>query len=190
MSADAAAVAGALQVRWTNVDDPVAAPVLADLSRRYTELYGDDARREMDRYGMADFAAPDGGLLVLVADDGAVAAGALRRYDATTAEFKRMWTRADHRRRGLARRVLAELESGALDRGYTSVYLTTGSRQQDAAQLYVATGYTPHFDRSLLTAAPEQFRELPFTKQLGTDVHSGPTSRVPLTGSRYCRHGE
>jgi len=166
VSAESSPVAGDLQVRWTNVDDPVAAPVLQDLSRRYTDLYGDGALREMDRYGVPDFAAPDGGLLVLVADDGAVAAGALRRYDATTAEFKRMWTREDHRRRGLARRVLAGLESEARDRGYTSVHLTTGSRQQDAAQLYVATGYTPHFDRALLTAAPEEFRELPFTKQL------------------------
>lgn len=169
-----------LQVCWTALDDPAAGPVLADLARHYTRLYGDGARREMDRYDASEFSAPDGGFLLLLADDGPVAAGAFRRYDATTAEFKRMWTRADRRRRGLARRVLAELEAGAAARGYTSVHLTTGSRQQDAAQLYVAAGYTPHFDGALLTAAPAEFRELPFSKLLrpaGTPgVHNTPAA--------------
>lgn len=153
--------------RWTTLDDPLVAPALDDLGRRYRDLYGENARHEISRYAADEFAAPDGGFLVLVDERGdAVAAGGFRRYDATTAEFKRMWTRADHRRRGLARRVLSELEDACRERGYTAVHLTTGSRQQDAAQLYAATGYTPLFERALLTTAPADFRELPFTKRL------------------------
>jgi len=166
VAAERAAEPTDLRLCWTTQDDPAAAPVLADLARHYTRLYGEGAQREMARYAPREFAAPDGGFLLLLADDGPVAAGAFRRHDATTAEFKRMWTRADRRRRGLARRVLAELEAGVRARGYTSVHLTTGSRQQDAAQLYVAAGYTPRFDRALLTTAPADFRELPFSKVL------------------------
>ncbi|MGY1643959.1 GNAT family N-acetyltransferase [Geodermatophilus sp. SYSU D00703] len=57
-----------------------------------------------------------------------------------------MWTAAAHRRRGLARRVLAELETRAAARGYTRVYLTTGLRQPEAEALYLAAGWTPLFD--------------------------------------------
>lgn len=155
-----------LRLCWTSLDDPAAAPALADLADLYTRLYGEIAQQEIHRYGPREFTAPDGGFLLLLADDGPVAAGAFRHYDAATAEFKRMWTRPDRRRRGLARRVLAELEAAARARGYTSVHLTTGSRQQDAAQLYVAAGYTPQFDRAMLTTAPAEFRELPFSKLL------------------------
>ncbi len=161
-----AGATGQLEVRWTTVADPLAAPVLDDLRDRYVALYGEGAHAEMSRYAAAEFAAPDGGFVLLVEDGAAVAAGAFRRRDASTAEVKRMWTRSDRRRRGLARRVLAELEDAAVRRGYSEVYLTTGSSQQDAAGLYVAAGYTPHFPLELLAAPPDTFRELPFTKRL------------------------
>ena len=60
-----------------------------------------------------------------------------------TAEYKRIWTSSAHRRRGLSRRVLAELETRAVDAGYERLYLTTGPRQPEAAALYLATGFTP-----------------------------------------------
>ncbi len=120
----------------------------------------------MTRYPAGEFASPDGDFLLLLEGAAAVAAGGFRRLDATTAEVKRMWTRPDRRRRGLARRMLAELEAAARDRGYDGMYLSTGSSQQDAAALYVAAGYTPLFAEQLLHAAPEQFRELGFRKTL------------------------
>ncbi|WP_159796239.1 GNAT family N-acetyltransferase [Puerhibacterium puerhi] len=65
-----------------------------------------------------------------------------------TAELKRIWTHSAHRRRGLARIVLTELEQRARERGYRRVYLTTGPRQPEAVRLYLATGYTPLFNPS------------------------------------------
>lgn len=158
--------AGFPAVRWTGADDPLAAPVLDDLRDTYVAPYGPGAHQELGRYAATEFRAPDGGFLLLLEGGAAVAAGAFRRRDASTAEVKRMWTRADRRRQGLARRVLAELEVEAHRRGYTGVYLTTGSSQQDAAALYLAAGYTPHFPRELLLSPPATFRELPFTKPL------------------------
>lgn len=86
-----------------------------------------------------------------------------------------MWTRSDLRRRGLARRVLSELESAAHASGYRRIRLSTGSSQQDAAALYVAAGYTPGFPHHLLTTAPDRFRELPFSKDLPVGQASGPS---------------
>jgi GNAT superfamily N-acetyltransferase len=71
-----------------------------------------------------------------------VTGGAFRRFDDQTAELKRIWTDSGHRRRGLARALLDELEAEITVRGYRRVYLTTGDRQPEAEALYLATGYT------------------------------------------------
>jgi hypothetical protein len=57
---------------------------------------------------------------------------------------------------------VAELERIARLRGYSRVYLTTGWRQPEAVALYLATGYTPLYDRSLPAEAvgPHPFEKL------------------------------
>jgi GNAT superfamily N-acetyltransferase len=144
------AVEPALQVVRVHPDDPLAAPLFAELAVEYDSRYGDlfgGAGEELARYPAAEFLPPDGELVLLVQDGVPVAGGAFRRHaDPGTAEVKRMWTAAAHRRRGLARRVLAELEARAAARGYTRMYLTTGPRQPEAKALYLAAGWTPLFD--------------------------------------------
>jgi GNAT superfamily N-acetyltransferase len=71
-----------------------------------------------------------------------VTGGAFRRFDADTAELKRIWTDAGHRRQGLARVLLAHQESEIGARGYRRIYLTTGDRQPEAEALYESAGYT------------------------------------------------
>ena len=92
-----------------------------------------------------------------------IAGGAIRRYDQETAEVKRVWTSHRHRRRGLARRVMAELELAAAELGYRRIHLTTGPRQPEARNLYLAAGYTPRFDAA---ADPETIGPLAFGKEL------------------------
>ena len=102
---------------------------------------------------------------------GALAGGAAHDADGTplvaTAELKRIWTHSAHRRRGLARQVLTELERRAADRGYARVYLTTGPRQPEAVGLYVAAGYTPLYDPVAVVATmPDALSPRPFEKWL------------------------
>ena len=144
------AVDDRLQVITVHPHDEIAAPLFAELVVEYDTRYGDlfgGAAEEMARYPVAEFLPPDGELILVVEDGAAVAGGAYRRHsDPGTAEVKRMWTSSAHRRRSLARRVLAELERRAADRGYTRMYLTTGPRQPEAKALYLAAGWTPLFD--------------------------------------------
>jgi GNAT superfamily N-acetyltransferase len=128
-----------LEIRPYAVTDPEVAPLLAELAREYLERYGNTT--EINRYPAADFVPPEGALLIVRENGRTVAGGAFRRWDAETAELKRMWTHSAHRRRGLARLVLAELEAEAKRRGYRGLVLSTGSKQPEAAALYVATGY-------------------------------------------------
>lgn len=147
-------------------DDPRVAPLLAELAHEYASRYGgtfEAMHDDLRGHSRERFAAPGGALLLLLEDGEAVAGGAFQRYDTRTAELKRIWTHSSHRRRGLARRVVTELEREAAARGYERVYLITGLRQPEARALYLATGYAPLFD---VAADPETIGPLPFEKSL------------------------
>ena len=151
---------------YTSPVDPLARPLIDDLIREYDSRYGDFFTREgaaveLNRYPPEAFAPPVGNFVLLVRDGEPIGGGAFKRYDDDTAEVKRMWTRADQRRQGLASRVLAELEAQAVRQGYARFFLTTGFRQPEAAGLYLRSGYTPLYDTSL---PHDAYRHLPFTK--------------------------
>ena len=93
-------------------------------------------------YPAAEFAEPDGALLIGLLDGQPVTGGAFRRLDSETAELKRIWTDSRYRRRGHARALLTALEAEIAALGYRRVYLTTGDRQPEAEALYLSTGYT------------------------------------------------
>jgi GNAT superfamily N-acetyltransferase len=152
-----------VEIKPYAITDPEVTPLLAELAEEYHARYGPSSANELSRYPAAEFAPPGGVLLILREDGESVAGGAFKRFDDRTAELKRMWTHSSHRRRGLARRVLAELEAEAKRRGYHRLVLTTGPKQPEAAALYLATGYlsidAAAFDR-------ENFGLLAFEKDL------------------------
>ncbi|MEV0795099.1 NADPH-dependent FMN reductase [Kribbella sp. NPDC050459] len=152
-------------------EDPEAAPLLADLVVEYSTRYGrTNENTQLTEVPPSDFHAERGGAFVLLRSGGrTVAGGAIRRYDDETAEVKRMWTSQVHRRQGLGRRVLAELEAAALDLGYRRLYLTTGPRQPEAAALYLAAGFEPQFDTDV---DPESIGPLQFRKELSVALRA------------------
>ncbi|MDT5164579.1 MAG: hypothetical protein QOC88_1473 [Mycobacterium sp.] len=126
-------------------DDPRAQPLLDELAVEYAQRYESTTPTVMawlTSVPTADFAPPDGGFLIGEVDGVPVTGGAFQRFDAQTAELKRIWTDRAHRRHGHARALLVELENLIAERGYRRVYLTTGHRQPEAEALYEATGYT------------------------------------------------
>ena len=126
-------------------DDPLAQPLLAELAVEYAQRYGGtpDAHLAWLPVPADELAPPDGGLLIGVVDGVPVTGGAFRRFDADTAELKRIWTDSAHRRRGYARALLAALEAETAARGYRRLYLITGNRQPEAEALYDCDRATP-----------------------------------------------
>src|SRR3954452_10715024 len=119
----------ALQVVQVHPDDVRAAPLFAELAVEYDTRYGDlfgGASEELTRYPAEAFLPPDGDFVLLLEGGRAVAGGAFMRQPSGSAEVRRMWTASTPRRRGLARRVLAELERRAAAVGYRRMFLTTG----------------------------------------------------------------
>lgn len=136
---------GPLRFVPAGLDDPVAQPLLMELAVEYAQRYGGAPQKysEWMRGGPADeFVPPDGGMLIGLVDGSPVTGGAFCRFDANTAELKRIWTHREHRRRGYATALLAELETQIAARGYRKIYLVTGDRQPEAEELYRTVGYT------------------------------------------------
>jgi putative acetyltransferase len=67
--------------------------------------------------------------------------GALKQFGPSKMEIKRMFVPPEGRKRGIASRVLTELESWARELSSTTCVLETGKRQPEAIGLYRKNGY-------------------------------------------------
>ncbi len=103
----------------------------------------------LDRYdgvdtepGVHPSAADVAVFLIAFDDDGTpLGCGGLRRLDDTSAEVKRMYVEPVARGTGVATAVLRALERAAVDRGWTTIRLETGTGQPDAIRFYEREGY-------------------------------------------------
>ena len=80
-------------------------------------------------------------VVVAYLGDEPVGCGAIKEYEPGVAEIKRMYTKPEHRGRGIAQQVLAELESWAAELGFRECILETGKKQPEAIGLYQKSGY-------------------------------------------------
>jgi putative acetyltransferase len=65
----------------------------------------------------------------------------VERHDDDAAELRRMAVAREHRRKGIARKLLAAAEAFCSRQGYRRIVLSTSELQQAAARLYQSSGY-------------------------------------------------
>jgi GNAT superfamily N-acetyltransferase len=153
-----------IEIRRVDYLDPDARAMveaaLAELRERYEDGEGDGTPIDP-----ADFDPPRGAFLVAYLDGAPVASGAWRTHgaDGATAEIKRMYTAPAARGRGIARALLAELERSAREHGRSRTVLETGSRQPEAIQLYLTSGYSRIADFGF-------YRDEPDVRSFGKDL--------------------
>jgi len=75
-------------------------------------------------------------------NDQPVGCGAIREYAPKIMEVKRMYTSPASRGRGIASKVLDELEKWASELSYETCVLETGKKQPEAIGLYQKSGYS------------------------------------------------
>lgn len=80
--------------------------------------------------------------VVYYAGGKALACGAIKVFEDSAMEVKRMYVLPEFRGRGIASEVLRELEVWAAELGYSRCVLETGLRQPEAIALYTRSGYT------------------------------------------------
>lgn len=76
-----------------------------------------------------------------------IGCGAFKKHKKATVEIKRMYVSRIGRRKGIASKIVNELEKWAATLGYTKCILETGKQQPEAIELYKKCGYTitPNF---------------------------------------------
>ncbi|MFI5999163.1 GNAT family N-acetyltransferase [Streptomyces sp. NPDC051366] len=157
-----------IQLRAVPYGHPDAVKLNDQVQLEYQARYGGEG--DVTPLDPAMFAPPNG--LYLLAYDASgtpVASGGWRSQDENDegysdgdAEVKRMYVVPGARGLGLARRILAELESDARAAGRTRMALETGDQQPEAIALYLSSGYTlsakfghyRHYDSSRCMTKP------------------------------------
>lgn len=80
-------------------------------------------------------------VIVLYENDKAIACGAMKIFSSDSMEIKRMYTAPGARGKGIASKVLEQLEIWANELGYEKCILETGKKQPEAISLYEKNGY-------------------------------------------------
>lgn len=80
-------------------------------------------------------------VVIAYIDNKPAACGAIKEYDKDTIEIKRMFTLQNYRGKGIAMKVLAELEKWADELSFNRCILETGKKQPEAIKLYNKSGY-------------------------------------------------
>ena len=80
-------------------------------------------------------------VIVAYENNKAVGCGAIREFSTSAIEVKRMYVLPECRGKGVASKILSELERWAKELGYNTCILETHKKQADAVGLYVKSGY-------------------------------------------------
>jgi putative acetyltransferase len=80
-------------------------------------------------------------MVVAIVNEKPVGCGAIKIYQDTTVEIKRMFVSLDARGSGIASNILTELEIWAKELRFTTCILETGVNQPEAIGLYKKNGY-------------------------------------------------
>ena len=129
-----------IEVTAARLDQPDALELIELVQGEYVIRYGGRDEAPID---VAEFLPPEGLFLVARIDGEPAGCGGWRDLGDGRAEIKRMFTAAEHRNRGVARTLLAELERTAAAAGIEELVLETGSVQPEAIALYESSGYRP-----------------------------------------------
>ncbi len=109
----------------------------AQLDAYYFELVGDIQLRYAEPNRPENMDA----LAVVYENGQPIACGAWKAVDGDTAELKRIFVLPEHRRRGIASRMMQQLESHAAYHGYRKMILETATTTADSQKLYLSQGY-------------------------------------------------
>lgn len=80
-------------------------------------------------------------VVVLYENNAPIGCGAIKKFESSRAEVKRMFTLHEARGKGIASRVLTELENWATELNFKKLILETGVNQPEAIALYKKCGF-------------------------------------------------
>jgi GNAT superfamily N-acetyltransferase len=127
-----------ITLKRTNSDDPDFISLVALLDKDLAIRDGED-HSFYNQFNKIDKIKH---VVVFYESEIAVGCGAFREKESDSVEIKRMYVHPDHRKKGIASQVLAELERWAAEINYPYTVLETGKKQPEAIALYQKSGYS------------------------------------------------
>lgn len=126
------------EIKRTNAQDNGLKYLVSLLDKELRITNTDEAQDVLDQYNIIT----DTFYVVVAFADGApVGCGCFKPFESNKVEIKRMFVHPDHRQKGIAAAILAELENWAGELNYDEAVLETGTRLQNAVALYKKHGY-------------------------------------------------
>jgi GNAT superfamily N-acetyltransferase len=151
-----------IETRHEPPDGPAAKALWDEYMALVRERAGPEFEPTERIFGSVDvFRGPNAAWIVLYDDAVPVACAGLRELEPGVAEIKRMFVTPRVRGRGLARRLLAELEAIARDGGQHSMRLFTTDMLPEAMALYASEGYTVRSSQPVAGGRSEFWLEKP-----------------------------
>jgi GNAT superfamily N-acetyltransferase len=126
------------QSKRTNSSDSHFLLLVKDLDLDLLNRYGNEDQSFYDQFNSL---ASIKHVIIINEDNTPIACGAIKIFDPTTMEVKRMYVVPAYRNKGLASLVLSELERWAKELGFIKCILETGNKQPEAIRLYSKNGY-------------------------------------------------
>ena len=132
---------GLVTIAEESYDGPAAQVLVPAYVDEIRAMYPDWTPDVPPRLTPEDVEPPEGRWLVAYRKRQPVGCAALKRLDDDTAEIKRVYVAPEARGTGVARALLARLETIAEGIGYTTLRMDTGARQPASVVLFGSVGY-------------------------------------------------
>jgi putative acetyltransferase len=127
-----------LKIVRTTSDNPDFQKLTQQLDITLCEIYGTKQEDYAEYNRIEDLHT----VVLAYQDDEPAGCGCFKKFNEDTIEIKRMFVTPVHRGKGIASRILYELETWAIELKYTYSALETGNGQSEAIDLYQKCGYT------------------------------------------------
>lgn len=122
----------------TNSENPDFKLLTNLLDDTLCDIYGTKKEDYEDYNRIVDLST----VVIAYIQDQPVGCGCFKATNEDMVEIKRMYVLAEYREKGIASKILYELENWATELGYSYLSLETGNKQEDAISLYQNCGYT------------------------------------------------
>jgi GNAT superfamily N-acetyltransferase len=126
-----------LSVKRTDSSDSDFKKLVAELDKELWEIYG-EVQAGYAPHNKIETIIP---AVVIYDDENPVSCGCFKKFGENAVEVKRMFTLRSYRGKGIASKILTELETWAKEKNYSAIVLETGGRQKAAVHLYQKSGY-------------------------------------------------
>lgn len=126
-----------LEIKRTNSENKDFINLVKDLDA-YLKITDGDEHEYYNQFNNIDVLKH---VVVACFNEVPVGCGAIKKFDVTSVEIKRMFVSLDKRGSGIAQKIVAELENWAKELGFQKTVLETGKRQVEAVKFYKKCDY-------------------------------------------------